>query len=110
MEGMEGPASVPANRPREAGPPGSKPAISRAAEGTEEAKNRCHRGCEGHPKKIFFRAPVIARVDTRNLTPAGGRRRSASVPMHAAGLSNEFWSESGVGGSVTPAADELSLI
>jgi hypothetical protein len=110
MEAVEGPASVPANRPWEAGSPSSKPTISSAAEGTEETKNPCHRRREGHHKKIFFRAPVIARVDTRNLTPAGGRRCSASVPMHAAGLSNEFWSESGVGGSVTPTADKPSLI
>ena len=72
----------------------------------EEAKKRCHRGREGHHKKIFFHAAVIARDDTRNSTPVGGRRCSASVPMHVAVL----WSGRGVGGSVTPAADELPLI
>jgi hypothetical protein len=110
MEGLEGEASVPSNGQRETGPPGSKPALSGAAEGTEEARKRCHRRREGHHKKIFFHAPVIARDDIRNTTAAGGRRCSASVPMHVAVLWSEFWSGRGVGGNVTPAVDEPSLI
>ena len=50
---------------------------------------------------------MIALVDMKKSNAAGGRRCSASVPMLVAGLLNEFWSARGVGGSVTPAADEL---
>jgi hypothetical protein len=110
MEGLEGEASVSSNLPWQTGPPGSKPALSSAAEGTEEAKNGCHRQREGHHKKIFFHAPVIARDDTRNSIPAGGRRYNASVAMHVAVLWSEFWSGRDVGGSVTPAVDEPPLI
>lgn len=106
MERVEGQAQVPENGAWEAASLRSKPQIQSEAEEKEESKNRCSRRCEGHHKKIFFRAPAIALVDMKKSNAAGGRRCSASVPMLVAGLLNEFWSARGVGGSATPAGDE----
>jgi hypothetical protein len=110
MERMESQAQVPENGSWEAGSPNSKPQIPSEAKGTEETKNWRGRRREGHQKEIFFHAPAIVQVDTKNFNAAGGRHCSASVPMHVAGLLNEFWSGRGVGGSATPAGDELLLI
>jgi hypothetical protein len=60
----------------------------------------------GSSQEIFFHAPAIVLGDTKNSNAAGGRRCSASVPMHAAELLNEFWRGRGVGGSAAPAGDE----
>ena len=65
---------------------------------------------EGHHKEFFFRAPAIVRVDMRNSNAGGGRRCSASVPMHVAALWNAFWSGRGVGGNATPVGNEIPLI
>lgn len=110
MESLEGAVSIPANRPWEAGPSCSEPQVPSAAEGTKEANNRSDRQGEGHHKEIFFHAPVIVQDVTRNSSAAGGRRCNGSVPMHAAGLWNEFWSGRGAGGNATRAGDELPMI
>jgi hypothetical protein len=110
MERVQGSAQVPENGAWEAGSLRTKPQIQGEAEGKEERKNRCSRECEGHHKKIFFHAPVIALVDMKNSNAAGGRRCSASAPMHVAGLLSEFWTGKDVGGSATPAGDELFRI
>jgi hypothetical protein len=110
MERVQGQAQVPENGAGEAGSLRSKPQIQSEAQGKEERKNRCRRWCEGHHKKIFFRAPAIALVDMKKSNAAGGRRCNASVPMHVAGLLSEFWSARDVGGSAIPAGDELFRI
>ena len=110
MERVESQGQVPENGAWEAGSLRSKPQIQSAAKGTHTTKERPGRRSEGHHQKFFFRVPAIALVDTRNSTAAGGRRCSVSVPMRVAGLLNEFWSARGVGGSATPAGDELFWI
>jgi hypothetical protein len=110
MERVESQAQVPENGSCEAGSPNSKPQIQGEAKGTEETNNWRGRRREGHQKEIFFHAPAIVLVDTKNSNAVGGRRCSASVPMHVAGLLNEFWSGRGAGGSATPSGDELYWI
>ena len=72
----------------------------------EAANNGDCTGGEGHHKKSFFRARVIARGATKSSSVAGGRRCSGSVPTRVVVLWNGLLSERGVGENASPPGDE----
>jgi hypothetical protein len=94
---------------------GSRFAAFKAADtecGKRNASNKkgMRETARGSSQEIIFHTTAIALVDTNNSSAAGGRRCSVSVPMHVAGLLNEFWNGKGVGGSATPAGNKLFWI
>ena len=105
LEGVEGAATLPPIGRRQAEATGSKPPLPGAPEGRARTKNRRSQRREGHPYKIFFRAPfaslragsVTARVAMRGFNAAGGRPCSGFVPRPAAALWSGFSSGRGAG-------------
>jgi hypothetical protein len=107
VEAVEGAATLPPVSQRQAETAGSKPPLSGAPEGRARTKNRRSQGREGHPYKIFFRAPFaslragsVTAPDATTVSGArGGRPCSGSVPRPAAALWSEFSSGRGAGAS-----------
>ena len=96
---LEGPATLPGygGGPAEAQP--AKPALPGAR---PKPKTACARGRygsrEGHPSRIFFRAPVTARVATWSLIGVGDHPCNGSARGSAGGLGSASGSGSGTGG------------
>ena len=97
VEAVEGAATLPPVRERQAEAAGAKPPLPGAPEGTASARKRCRRRREGHPYQIFFRAPATARAAMRSSTGVGGRPCSGFVPRPAATLCSAFGSGRGAG-------------
>src|SRR5208337_215522 len=92
VEAVEGAATLPPVRERQAEAAGSEPPLPGVPEGTASARNRCRHRREGHPYHIFFRAPATGRAAMWSLIAAGGRPCSGSVARPVATRWNGFYS------------------
>jgi len=97
VEAVEGAAALPPVRERQAEAAGAEPPLPPARQGTASARKRCRHRREGHPCKIFFRAPATARGAMWSLIAAGGRPCSGSVVRPVATRWNGFGSGRGAG-------------
>jgi len=104
---LEGPATIPGYGGGPAEAERAKPALPGAPPQPEtvRARGSCE-DREGHPYKIFFRAPVIAPAAMRSSSEPPGPRSRGIVPTLVAVLWNGFWSERGAGESDSPPGDE----
>lgn len=96
---LEGPAAIPDDGGGQAEAQRAKPALPGAGPEPEaRGETSSSEGCEGHPSRIFFRAPVTARAATWSSIEPGDHRCSASVRRSVDTHSSASGSGNGAGG------------